>query len=253
MGKTRILLVEDESHIAKGLVFNLEQEGYLVVHVGSGEEALVFLQQHPCSLVILDLMLPDMHGLEVCRRIRKIDRRMPILMLTAMDKESDKVAGLAEGADDYLTKPFNLEEFLLRVKGMLRRSEWYRPDIRHYERYTFGGNEVDLKEQRAVTPRGEFSLTELEVKMLRTFFHREGEILSRVELLESVWGISPDTETRTLDNFIMRMRKYFEKNPASPVHFLTVRGQGYRFVRNGRSGFSTPSFRKNYLPSKGRP
>jgi DNA-binding response OmpR family regulator len=162
-----------------------------------------------------------------------MDSRLPILILTARVDEEDRIKGLAGGADDYLTKPFSLDEFLLRVKGMLRRSEWYRPKAAPEEHYRFGDNEVNLKEGRAVTPRGEIILTDLEVKMLRTFFRAEGRILSRAELLKSVWGMAPETETRTLDNFIVRMRKYFEVEPARPVHFHTVRGQGYRFERDG--------------------
>jgi len=234
MNKARILLVEDEPNIARGIVFNLKEEGYDVVHVKTGEAALQQVWEEPFALVVLDLMLPGINGLEVCRQLRKQDPRLPILMLTAKSEEKDRVEGLAQGADDYLTKPFSLDEFLLRVGGMLRRSKWYRPEFSHAERYSFGDNEVSLREQKADTPRGKIMLTELEVRMLRIFFQREGEVLSRAELLESVWGISPDTETRTLDNFIVRMRKYFEPDPARPVHFLTVRGRGYRFVREGR-------------------
>jgi DNA-binding response OmpR family regulator len=201
-----------------------------VVHAASGEAALERSAEEPFALVILDLMLPGIDGLEVCRRLRRQDPRLPILILTARAQEEDRIKGLAEGADDYLAKPFSLDEFLLRVKGMLRRSSWYRPENAE-ERYAFGPNEVDLRERRAVTSRGEIVLTELEVRMLRTFFRREGEVLSRAELLHSVWGVSPETETRTLDNFIVRLRKYFEPDPARPAHFLTVRSRGYRFVR----------------------
>ena len=226
-----ILLVEDEPHIAAGLIYNLEEEGYLVVHTSTGEAALQLAAGQSFALVILDLMLPGIGGLEVCRRLRRRDQRLPILMLTARSGEDDRVKGLALGADDYLTKPFSLEEFLLRVKGILRRSGWYRPGLAPLDHYSFGGNEIDLAQQIAHTREGETALTELEVKMLRTFFRREGEVLSRADLLQEVWGMAPDTETRTLDNFIVRLRKYFEKNPARPVHFLTVRGRGYRFVQ----------------------
>jgi DNA-binding response OmpR family regulator len=232
MNGARILLVEDEPNIARGLIFNLEEEGYEVTHVETGEEALDRAWEESFALVVLDLMLPGMNGLEVCRHLRRYDPRLPILILTAKSEEKDRVEGLAEGADDYLTKPFSLNEFLLRVKGMLRRSEWYRPAFSHAQHYAFGANEINLREHKAATPRGEIALTELEVRMLRTFFQREGKIVSRAELLESVWGMSPDTETRTLDNFIVRLRKYFESDPSHPVHFLTVRGRGYRFVRD---------------------
>ena len=231
--KPFILLVEDEPSIARGLIFNLEEEGYTVVHAASGEVALDRALAEPFSLVVLDLTLPGMDGLEVCRHLRQMDSRLPILILTARVDEEDRIKGLSGGADDYLTKPFSLDEFLLRVKGMLRRSEWYRPKTAPEEHYRFGENEVNLKGGLAVTPRGEIALTDLEVKMLHTFFRAEGQVLSRAELLKSVWGMAPGTETRTLDNFIVRMRKYFEPEPAKPVHFLTVRGRGYRFDRHG--------------------
>lgn len=236
MSGVRILLVEDETHIARGLIFNLEQEGYEVTHVTTGEAALERIWQETYALAVLDLMLPGLDGLEVCRRIRRQSKRLPILILTARAQERDRVRGLELGADDYLTKPFSLEEFLLRVKGMLRRSSWYRPEPVGEELYRFGANEVNLKEHLARTPAGEIPLTDLEVKMLRVFFQKEGEVLARQELLAEVWGLSPDTETRTLDNFIVRMRKYFEADPARPVHFLTIRSRGYRFVRGDAEG-----------------
>lgn len=229
--KPRILLVEDEPHIAQGLVFNLEEEGYSVAHAVSGEEALRMAQEDGFALVVLDLMLPGIDGLEVCRRLRRCDPRLPILMLTARTGERERIQGLAEGADDYLTKPFILEEFLLRIKGMLRRSEWYRPEIGSAGRYRFGACEVDLREASATTPQGRITLTEQEVRLLRILFQREGEVISRTELLSAAWGMAPDAETRTLDNFIVRLRRYFEASPAAPVHFLTVRGRGYKFVR----------------------
>jgi DNA-binding response OmpR family regulator len=236
MTKVGILLVEDEPSIARGLVYNLEEEGYRVTHAVTGEEALKQAAEETFFLVVLDLMLPGISGIEVCRRLRRLDPRLPILILTARGHEDDRIKGLAAGADDYMTKPFSLEEFLLRVKGMLRRSAWYRPNSIREGLYAFGGNEVALKEGWARTGRGQIDLTELETRMLRLFFQREGEILSRTELLESVWGLTPDTETRTLDNFIVRLRKYFEADPARPVHFLTVRGRGYRFVRGEQAG-----------------
>lgn len=232
MTKVGILLVEDEPSIARGLVYNLEEEGYRITHAATGEEALKQADKESFSLVVLDLMLPGISGIEVCRRLRRQDTRLPILILTARGHEDDRVKGLAAGADDYMTKPFSLEEFLLRVKGMLRRSAWYRPDAIREGRYAFGGNEVNLQEGWARTRQGQIDLTELETRMLRLFFHREGEILTRTELLESVWGMAPDAETRTLDNFIVRLRKYFEPDPARPVHFLTVRGRGYKFLKN---------------------
>src|SRR6185369_16300863 len=228
--KPHIMLVEDEIHLARGICFNLEQEGCRISHFESGEKALTALEVEHFDLIILDVMLPGMDGFQVCRAVRKLDPRVPILMLTARSDDADRVSGLENGADDYLIKPFNLSEFLLRVRGMLRRSSWYRPEPVE-EGYQFGENEVFLLSYRARTAQGEIDLTELEVKMLSLFFAKEGEAVTRKELLERVWGYSSDTETRTLDNFIVRLRKYFEPDPANPVYFQTVRGVGYRFTR----------------------
>ena len=225
-----ILLVEDEINLARGICFNLEQEEFRVSHVESGEEALERLRIDRFALIILDVMLPGIDGFAVCRAIRQQDNRVPVLILTARSDEGDRIIGLESGADDYLTKPFSLSEFLLRVKGMLRRSAWYRPEPVE-EAYRFGDNEVFLLSYRARTAQGEIDLTDLEVRMLSLFFQKEGEAVSRKELLERVWGYASDTETRTLDNFIVRLRKYFEPDPANPVFFQTVRSVGYRFRR----------------------
>lgn len=226
-----VLLVEDEPHIAEGLIFNLQAEDYQVTHVDSGEAALEHLETHNCALLVLDLLLPGIDGLEVCRRLRRQQNNIPILMLTARGEEADRIAGLSEGADDYLTKPFNLKEFLLRVSGILRRSNWSQQANEFQNNYIFGSNRINLENCLATTTHGQIELTELEVRMLQIFFHKEGRVLARGQLLESVWGMAPDTETRTLDNFIVRLRKYFEADPSRPQHFLTVRGRGYRFVR----------------------
>jgi len=231
MKQARILLVEDETHIAQGLIFNLELEGYLVNHVETGADAMQAFSNGPHDLVILDLMLPDCHGIDLCRQMRKAASQLPILMLTALGEEQDRIKGLKEGADDYLSKPFSLDELLLRVHGMLRRSAWYQPTYSKEEDYLFSNNRIDLKNLEAVTANGNIRLTELEGRMLETFFACEGETLTRAVLLKSVWGMAEDTETRTLDNFIVRLRKYFEVDPTKPKHFLTVRGRGYRFVR----------------------
>ena len=230
--KPHVMLVEDEIHLARGICFNLEEDGYRVSHFERGEMALEALRIEHFDLIILDVMLPGMDGFDVCAAIRELDARVPILMLTARSEDSDRVHGLESGADDYLTKPFNLEEFLLRVKGMLRRSSWYRPDPVE-EAYRFGSNEAFLLSYRARTAQGEIDLTEMEVRVLALFFQKEGQAIPRGDLLQSVWGYSNDTETRTLDNFIVRLRRYFEPDPAHPVHFQTVRGVGYRFSRKG--------------------
>ncbi|SDZ81507.1 two component transcriptional regulator, winged helix family [Desulfuromusa kysingii] len=225
-----LLLVEDEPHIAQGLLFNLEEEGYRVTHVESGEQALEQLEKNPFNLVILDLALPGIDGLEVCDRLREQENHIPILMLTARGTEQDRITGLSKGADDYLAKPFNLKEFLLRVAGLLRRANW-QPTLPQKTRYVFGSNQINLETDQAITAHGTIQLTELEMKMLRLFFDQEGKVLSRGELLKQVWGMSPKTETRTLDNFIVRLRKYFEVDPTKPRYFLTVRGRGYRFIK----------------------
>ena len=231
MNRPYILLVEDEANIAQALVYNLELEGYRVNHVTTGADALAALSGEQYDLVILDLMLPDSHGIDICRQVRRRDKRLPILILTALGEEHYRLDGLDAGADDYLTKPFSLGEFLLRVKGMLRRSAWYRP-ARAGEIAAFGANRVNLAELSAETRRGPITLTELEGRMLAAFLAAEGRTLGRSELLEEVWGLTADTETRTLDNFVVRLRKHFEDDPANPRHFQTVRGRGYRFVRD---------------------
>ena len=229
--KIPLLLVEDEPHIAQGLIFNLEEEGYQVSHTESGEQALELLERNSYALIILDLALPGISGLAVCEQLRKQENQIPILMLTARGTEQDRITGLSKGADDYLTKPFNLKEFLLRVAGLLRRANW-QPDRVDNKFYSFGENQIDLETHQAVTIHGTIQLTELEMKMLLLFFAEEGKILSRGELLKQVWGMSPETETRTLDNFIVRLRKYFELEPTKPRFFRTIRGRGYSFIQN---------------------
>lgn len=232
--KTPLLLVEDEPHIATGLIYNLQEEGYQITHVESGEAALEHLKDNNCALIILDLMLPGIDGIEVCRRVRKQGKQLPILMLTARGEEDDRIAGLSEGADDYLAKPFNLKEFLLRVASLLRRSQW-QPTDETIKKIRFGGNLIDLDSHLAETAEGQLQLTDLEIKILKLFIDNEGKLISRGMLLQSVWGMKPDTETRTPDNFIVRLRKYFELNPAKPRHFITVRGRGYRFSLSGKA------------------
>jgi len=227
----RILLIEDEPNIAEGILFNLELEGFQCIHAVTGEEGLEALAQASFDLVVLDLMLPGIDGIEVCRLLRQRDPQLPVLMLTARADEADRVAGLESGADDYLTKPFSLAEFLLRVRGMLRRSSWYRGEALREPVYRFGEVEVQLNEGWARTPRETIELTSQELKVLRLFFNHEGQVLTREKLLAEAWGMSPKAETRTLDNFIVRLRRYFETDPSDPKHFRTVRGRGYRFVR----------------------
>lgn len=227
--KKRILVVEDEAHLAKGLKFNLTREGYDVELAGDGDLALEGYKTGGFDMMILDLMLPKLGGLEVVRTIRKNDVRFPVLMLTARSADEDRASGLEAGADDYLTKPFHLPELLLRVKGILRRGDWYKEPVREEDKFEFGDWWVNFGTGQARGSSGEFILTQKEAMIMNLLISRRGEVVSREELLEKVWGFRPDTETRTLDNFISRLRKYFEKKPQKPEYILTVREKGYQF------------------------
>lgn len=230
MTKTKkILLVEDEQHLAKGLMFNLKKEGYEVVLAGNGEFALECLSKNAFDLMILDLMLPKLGGIEVAKKIRETNIRFPILMLTAKTTEEDRAIGFEAGADDYLTKPFHLPELLLRVKGMLRRWDWYKEPAPTKEIFRFGKMWINFDTGKARGRSGEFHLTSKETLIMNFLISKKNKAVSREELLEKVWGYAPDTETRTIDNFIARLRKYFEKNPQKPEHILTVREKGYQF------------------------
>jgi DNA-binding response OmpR family regulator len=228
----RILLVEDEAHLAEGLAFNLEQEGHEVEIASDGARAVERLvREPPLDLVVLDLMLPALSGLEVARRARAAGNYVPILILTARDRPEDLVRGIEEGADDYLTKPFRLDELLARVRGLLRRRRW-DGGAREPERRTvrFGQVAVHFDRFELETPQGTIRLTTREAALLRALVEREGEAVPRGELLESVWGLRPDTRTRVVDSFIVRLRRYVEIDPARPRHIVSVRGHGYRFV-----------------------
>lgn len=228
----RLLVVEDEEPLAEGLCGNLRLEGFSPHWVASGEAALVELAgpSRDFELLILDIMLPGIDGFEVCRRLRADNNLIPILFLTARGSDADRILGLQLGADDYLTKPFLVEELALRVRGILRRAEWSRTPARTGPVIKFGTNEVDMDTMRAETPSGAVPLTEREVMLVRFFAENDGRVLTRGELLERVWGYSFDTSTRTLDTFVHRLRKHFEDDPRHPLHFHTVRGVGYRFT-----------------------
>ena len=230
METNKILLVEDDPHLAKGLRFNLEQEGYEIFLVDNGVSALDQLREKYFDLIILDLMLPKMGGLEVARTIRETNIRFPILMLTAKSSKKDREIGLEAGADDYLTKPFHLPELLLRVKGILRRSEWYKEPVHDQDIFRFAKMWINFGTGKAKGVESEFYLTTKEALVMKLLVAKKGDVESREELLEKVWGYDPKTETRTVDNFISRLRKYFEKRPQEPVHILTVREKGYQFV-----------------------
>ncbi len=232
----RILVVEDESHLADGVRFNLEQEGYAVEVVADGRSALERIsdvEAPALDLVILDLMLPEMSGFEVARRTRAAGNYVAILMLTAKDDPSDVVRGLEEGADDYLTKPFRLEELLARVKGLLRRRRWDGVETPREptSAVQVGDSVIHFDRFEIETPTETVTLTTREVGLLRALVEREGETVTRGELLEQVWGLRPDTRTRVIDSFVVRLRRYLERDPSAPEHIVSVRGRGYRFER----------------------
>jgi DNA-binding response OmpR family regulator len=231
---SRILVVEDELHIAEGILFNLEEEGHEVVHVTTGDEAISSAAEAPFDLVLLDIMLPGMLGFEVARKLRASGNYVPILILTAKDEASDLVRGIEEGADDYLTKPFALDELLARVRALLRRRRWDRvpSEFENAGPERFG--DVTVYFDRFELERsGELTrLTTREAGLLRALIDREGEAVPRGELLEGVWGLRPDTRTRVVDTFVHRLRRYVEEDPSHPRHILSVRGHGYRFVRS---------------------
>jgi DNA-binding response OmpR family regulator len=232
---TRILVVEDESHLAEGLQFNLEAEGYEVEIAPDGEAALSSLVEtrNPFDLVVLDLMLPGIGGFEVLRRARAAGNFVPVLILTAKDDTQDLVRGLEEGADDYLCKPFRLEELLARVRGLLRRRRWdgASEGTGASAPVRLGQTTVHFDRFEIETPSGVVSLTTREAGLLRALVDREGEALTRGELLETVWGLRPDTQTRVVDSFVVRLRRYIEPDPSRPRHIVSVRGHGYKLVR----------------------
>jgi two-component system, OmpR family, alkaline phosphatase synthesis response regulator PhoP len=231
-----VLVVEDDPHLAAGVSENLRAEGYEVSTAADGEQALAWLTARACALVVLDVMLPGVDGFAVCRTLRGRGDSTPVLFLTARGDPADRVRGLEAGGDDYLAKPFHLQEFLLRVRAILRRWDWYRSASATAATavLSFGGNEVDFRAFRARTWNGETQeLTEKEAMILKVLAEHSGEIVSREDLLERVWGYDVFPSTRTVDNFILRLRKRFERDPANPCHFLTVWGVGYRFLREG--------------------
>jgi DNA-binding response OmpR family regulator len=226
----RVLIVEDELHLAEGLRFNLEAEGFQAEVVDTGEGALERLVGQAGArfdLVVLDVMLPGKDGFAVVAELRAAKQFVPVLMLTAAGRPEDVLKGFAAGADDYLPKPTELAILLARIGGLLRRSEWLR---QAQDEYTFAGKTIDFDALELRVGDRTLPLTLMEANLLRYLIAHEGRAVSRKSMLEDVWAVREDTDTRAIDNFIVRLRRYIEQEPARPRHLLTVRGVGYRFV-----------------------
>ena len=233
----RILIIEDDEHIAEGLKLNLSLQGYEVSIAGEGTSGLRMWKEWNPNLIVLDIMLPGVDGLSVLRHIRMEDEKLPVLIISAKGGYDDKVKGFSYGVDDYLAKPFNLEEFLMRVERLMKRSSWSRGGTVNgglnaeglNNKYIFGSNTIDFGTMTAQGAHGTIHLTDQEVRLLKIFIANRGKPLSRKVLLEVGWGYSGETTTRTVDNFIVRLRKYFENDPENPVYFKSIRSVGYLF------------------------
>lgn len=227
----RILLAEDEESLRELIELNLELEGYHVDSVIDGKAALEKTKQAHYNLAILDVMLPLLDGFAVCESIRLENQELPIIFLTAKNTSADRVLGLKLGADDYLAKPFNLEELLLRVQALIKRGLDRSAKSSELESYHFGENKIDFAQYTISTFRGEtITLTKKEIQLLKLLIDRKGEVVSRKQILEKVWGYDIFPSTRTIDNYILAFRKYFEKNPREPEFFFSIRSVGYKFL-----------------------
>ena len=243
---SRVLVVEDEVHLAEGLRFNLEAEGYYAEVVGDGESATNKLLQRkePFDVVVLDIMLPGKDGFSVVSELRSARNYVPVLMLTARGQPEDVLKGFASGADDYLAKPFDLSILLARLQGLLRRSQWGRggqagsladaagnaDTVEDFGRFAFADKTIDFGALELRSRGNTIRLTLMEAELLRHLVRNDGKIVPRKQILEQVWGLHEDTDTRAIDNFVVRLRRYIEDNPGEPRHLLTVRGVGYKFV-----------------------
>ncbi len=235
--QSRILVVEDDLHLAEGMAENMRAEGYATDTAHDGQLGLEMALVGDYDLIVLDVMLPQMDGFEVCKALRAQGKSTPVLFLTARGDPQDRVRGLEAGGDDYLTKPFHLDEFLLRIRAILRRWEWFKSSLAKpatSATLTFAGNEANFRTFQAHAWDGTtHDLTEKEAMILKVLAEHPGEVVTRDDLLEKVWGYEVYPSTRTVDNFILRLRKIFERDPHEPRHFLTVRGVGYRFQPEG--------------------
>jgi DNA-binding response OmpR family regulator len=248
---TRVLVVEDEAHLAQGLCFNLQAEGYSAEVVGDGEAATDRLldKKENFDAIVLDIMLPGKDGFSVVSELRAARNYVPVLMLTARSRPEDVLKGFAAGADDYLPKPFDLSILLARLQGLLRRSQWMRAgqptenpstvqaggessEVSDFGIFSFSGKTIDFGGLELRTANNVIHLTVMEAELLRHLVRNDGKIVSRKQILEEVWGLHEDTDTRAIDNFMVRLRRYIEDDPAQPRHLLTVRGVGYRFLAN---------------------
>lgn len=235
-----IAVIEDEEHLAQGLLFNLQAEGYTTHHEADGDAALEYLlhTKDNIAAIVLDCMLPGTDGFAIVRALREAQRYTPVLMLTARGGAEDILEGLEAGADDYLPKPFELSILLVRVKSLLRRTAWQRaampPETPETppEEYIFDHRTIRFDMLELIAPNRTTHLTLMEADLLRYLIDREGQIVPRKDILEQVWRVHEDTDTRAIDNFIVRLRRYIEDDPANPQHLLTVRGVGYRFIAN---------------------
>lgn len=229
--KANILVVEDEEHLHEALKLNLELEGYAVTSAYNGSDALKAVQNEYFDLIIMDIMLPGVDGISVTENIRVQQNEVPILILSAKNTSADRVLGLKKGADDYLTKPFNLEELLLRVEKLIEKNKKIQVKETVGDVYEFGGNKIDFKAQEATAWNGEkVDLSKKEAMLLKLLIENKNEVVTREKILQMVWGYNVYPTTRTIDNFILSFRKYFEADPRSPKHFHSVRGMGYKYT-----------------------
>ena len=229
--KISILLVEDEENLQEALKLNLELEGYEVTVADNGLAALNAVQKEHFDLMILDVMLPELDGISVCENIRLQNNDIPILILSAKSSSADRVLGLKKGADDYLTKPFNLEELLLRVNKLVQKGKQLTTRRPMEQTYQFGNNKIDFKSLECITRSGQkIMLTKKEIMLLKLLIENKNEVVTREKILQSVWGYNVYPTTRTIDNFILNFRKYFEEDSRNPIYFHSVRSIGYKFT-----------------------
>jgi len=234
-----ILLVEDDTSLADGLIINLEGEGYQVVHVAEGSMAHDAFNDGNIDLILLDIMLPGVDGLTICRRLREQGETVPIMFITARGQTDERIEGLIAGGDDYIAKPFALKELLARVAGIFRRQAWLSEgDRQSTGEYSFDGRTINFRTFEAEGPGGKFSLTRRECMVAKYLIERPGQVVSRDQLLDAVWGYRAFPTNRTVDNFVMKLRKIFENDPKEPVYFETIRGVGYRYWGPKGSGES---------------